>query len=380
MADKREERPGRPGGLHSCWAVLFCLCAFVPGAISAQTTHWHDPLLAAQADGQHYVEGQGWDEDGGNYRRLPARAADSVRRAVWDLSCSAAGLSVRFTTDASHIQVRYVVGGAFSMPHMPATGVSGVDLYRITAGGGYARCAGSYAFGDTVRYDYRVDGQAKGRPASFVLYLPLYNEVRSLQVGTADTAAFAFSPATEQPPIVVYGTSIAQGACASRPGMAWTNIVARETGIPVINLGFSGNGQLEPPVLDLMSELPARAYVLDCMANMNERTAAEIARLATEAVRRLRSRRGAPILLVEQAGYSDSQTHAARREACARHNDGLRAAYQALCAEGVRDIYYLSMEELAFPEDAWVDYVHPSDWGMVLQAAAVVRKLRALQP
>lgn len=46
-------------------------------------------------------------------------------------------------------------------------------------------------------------------------------------------------------PIVLYGTSIAQGACASRPGMAWGNIVSRSLEIPLINLGFSGNGKLE---------------------------------------------------------------------------------------------------------------------------------------
>ena len=160
--------------------------------------------------------------------------------------------------------------------------------------------------------------------------------------------------------------------------MAWTSCVARELGIPVVNLGFSGNGQLEKSVLDLMCELPARAYVLDCMANMNSRTAEEVARLVIDAVHCLRRSKDVPVLLVEQAGYSDAATHAARRQTCARHNEGLRQAYGSLLAEGVKDLYYLSREELDVPAEALVDYVHPSDWGMALQARAVAGKLRAM--
>ncbi len=358
------------------------LCGFVAVWLvaPAQVFHWYDPLEAGRADSAHYVEGQAWDEDGGNYRRLPRRAADSVRAAVWQLSGESAGLSVRFVTDAAHIRVRYVVGGAFAMPHMPATGVSGVDLYRYEGVGRYTRCVGSYAFADTVRYAYTVDFPDTASLSPFVLYLPLYNEVRSLQVGVPEGARFRFVEASAEAPVVVYGTSIAQGACASRPGMAWTNCVARELGLPVVNLGFSGNGQLERSVVDLMGEVPARAYVLDCMSNMNDRPAAEIARLAEEAVRRLRAVNDAPVLLVEQAGYSDAATNAARRESCARHNEGLRRAYQVLQAEGTGGLFYLSEEELAFPPDAWVDYVHPSDWGMALQAKAVAAKLRQMLP
>ena len=347
---------------------------------TAQNLRWHDPIAAGHAEGAHFLEGQGWNEDGGNYRRLPSRAEGNVRRAVWSLSCSSAGLAVRFTTDARRIRVRYVVSGPAAMPHMPATGVSGVDLYRSRDDGGYDRCTGTYSFGDTVRYDFSPDVPVGSKPATYVLYLPLYNEVRSLQVGTPEDAQFNFTPASKERPVVVYGTSIVQGACASRPGMAWTNCVARELGIPVVNLGFSGNGMLERSVIDLMGELPARAYVLDCMANMNERTAEEVTRLVREAVHRLRQLQDVPILLVEHAGYSDAATHAARRQACARHNEGLRLAFKSLQAEGVKELYYLSEEELAYPADAWVDYVHPSDWGMTLQARAVAQKLRDMPP
>ena len=69
-------------------------------------------------------------------------------------------------------------------------------------------------------------------------------------------------------PIVVYGTSIAQGGCASRPGLAWTNILGRKLDRPVINLAFSGNGKLEKELIELLSEIDASLYVLDCLPNL----------------------------------------------------------------------------------------------------------------
>lgn len=69
------------------------------------------------------------------------------------------------------------------------------------------------------------------------------------------------SPDRENP-IVMYGTSILQGASASRPGMAATNIIGRRFDREVVNLGFSANAFLDKEIAELMSEVEASAYVL----------------------------------------------------------------------------------------------------------------------
>ena len=66
-----------------------------------------------------------------------------------------------------------------------------------------------------------------------------------------------------------YGTSITQGACASRPGMAAVAIVGRKLDTSVINLGFSGNGRMQPEIADLLIELDPAIYVIDCIQNMS---------------------------------------------------------------------------------------------------------------
>ena len=41
-------------------------------------------------------------------------------------------------------------------------------------------------------------------------------------------------------------------------------------------------------------------------------------------------------------------------------------------------LFYLSNEELNFHYDSWVDYVHPSDYGMIQQANALLNKLEEI--
>ena len=103
------------------------LLALFLGCASLQAQYkWADPLK----QDFHTVRGQAWqDELKDSYARLPQRAEDKVRKPLWDLSRQSAGLSVVFRSNASEIKVRYVVKGGLSMPHMPATGVSGIDLY-----------------------------------------------------------------------------------------------------------------------------------------------------------------------------------------------------------------------------------------------------------
>ena len=83
------------------------------------------------------LEGQGWTNTKAPFDRLPAAAEKQVRSPVWNLSRHSAGLSVRFRTNAPSIAARWTLTSAkLAMPHMPATGVSGLDLYVRSAGAG----------------------------------------------------------------------------------------------------------------------------------------------------------------------------------------------------------------------------------------------------
>lgn len=356
--------------------IVSLLCVFSWLSAGAVQWQWHNPQLEKSGNVSN-IWNQGWDE--GNYARFPASAKSEVRGAVWNLSRHSAGLALRFVTDAKVVKVRYGVTGGWSMAHMPTTGVSGVDLYRLNADGSDSFCAGSYHFADTVTYTFNVDRRPKPGDQEYALFLPTYNGVKWMEVGVADGDSFRFVPApTDVKPVIIYGTSITQGACSSRPGMAWTNVVCRKLRRPVINLGFSGNAYIEEPVIRYMTDVDAAVYVFDFLPNNDRREKEEVKKLIIDAVHQVRAKRTAPILLVEHAGYSSDEVDEQRHASYNTLNDAQHEAYDILRKEGVKDLYYLSREEIGLDPDSWVDVVHYTDFGMKKEGDVVAEKLKKI--
>ena len=76
------------------------------------------------------LEGQGWTDLKRPYDRFPGRAEGVIPDPVWSLSRHSAGICCRFVTDSTTISARWsLLSDSLAMNHMPATGVSGVDLY-----------------------------------------------------------------------------------------------------------------------------------------------------------------------------------------------------------------------------------------------------------
>jgi len=350
-------------------------------AVRAQETpvRWVDPLDA----GFPLIDGRGWQDSMANpYDRLPGYAEKQVRGAVWFHSRSAAGLYISFRTDAARIQERYGEKGETAMPHMPATGVSGLDLYARDADGKWVWARAAYRFGDTIEYTWSALATA-GKETEYRLYLPLYNAVNWMRFGISGSSGFRFMPVGVDRPIVAYGTSIMQGGCASRPGLAWTSILGRMQSNRIINLGFSGNGQLEAPLIEAMAKIDARLYILDCMPNLVDRSkfpAEEVERRTREAVRMLQEAHpGTPILLVEHCcGLTGTNLDAGlvkRYDDCSHVVSDIHAR---MVREGVKGLHLLTAKEIGFDQECTVDGTHPNDIGMMRYAEAYARKIRRI--
>lgn len=349
--------------------TLLCVVFGTYMRLAAQEIRWQNP----QQQLFHVVQGQlplAALKD--RYQRLPDQLKSEVRTPVWDLSQQNAGIYLEFATDAIAITVRYTVEGELDMPHMPATGVSGVDLYGKNKNGRWDWAAGSYAFGDTITY--RFNNLAIGDQEKLRLYLPLYNSVSWMEIGVDADARFEFIPPSNEKPIVVYGTSIAQGACASRPGLAWTSILGRQLDLPIINLGFSGNGRLEQPLIHLIGEVDARLFVLDCMPNLTRGSIpeSEIKERIVYAVEYLQKQHPkTPILLVEHSvGTSEQLIDTARNANYNHTSDVMQTMYRTLKDRGVNGIYLLTGAEIGIGTESTVDGIHPNDIGMMEHARA----------
>lgn len=352
-------------------AMMFIVFLLFAGSLHAQEKMvWHDIAKFG-------IEGKGWKDTAHLYDRLPAKAQRTVRPEVWNLSQKSAGLSVRFVTDATTISVKWSLRTAsLDLPNMAAAGMSGIDLY--VKEGTQWRWAGA-ARPDKQNGNERkiVENMAPGR-REFRLYLPLYNGTEKAEIGVPEGSTVQSAPAYPAglKPVVIYGTSIVQGASASRPGMAYPAILERRLNRPFVNLGFSGNGKMEAEVAELLTEIDAAVYVIDCLPNLSTGEEAETRAVQVVEILR-RARPNTPIVLVENLLYPDLFIDQSKRKKIADKNAGLLRAYRRMQAARVRNIHYIAAERL-LPADSegTIDGVHPNDHGFMQMADVIGPVLR----
>jgi lysophospholipase L1-like esterase len=349
-----------------CFRIVLVFL-FLFSASNAQQSDAAQPVLRWYDLKDFGIEGKGWTETKSFYDRLPAKAEAIVRAPVWKLSLNSAGMSVRFVTDADTIYARWKLRSpSLALAHMAASGVSGVDLY--VKENGFWRWIGIGEAMKSSINEYKLIGNIAPRKREYQLYLPLYNGVESVEIGLPEKAAIEKAvpyPAERAKPIVFYGTSIVQGAVASRPGMAYPAILGRRFQRPTINLGFSGNGRMEPEMAELLTELDAAVYVIDCLPNLS--TGAEVGERTPKLIEIILKKRSVtPIILVENLAYPNAMFEQIKQQKYRDKNETLRRVYQNLIRSKFKNIYYVSGENLIGSDgEATVDGIHPTDLGFM---------------
>ena len=343
--------------------VLFC----AGGLLADEDAFvWHDGL-------QFEIEGQGWKNLPDHYCRLPAKAEGVAPASVWNLSKHSAGLMLRFKTDATVIKVRHQVVRELAMPHMTAVGTSGLDLYALKDG--------SWHWAGATRpkektYEAEIVSGLSGEYQEFALYLPLYNVTKSLAIGIDRQARFEKLSQRPEKPIVYYGSSIAQGGCASRPGMAFTAMLGRRLNHKIINLGFSGSAKMEPALAELFAEIDAEMYVIDAFPNMPP----ELIRTNAEEFlsRLIRLRPGTPILIVEARNHSEAPLVREKDDLFRAKQQEAKQVYKTIVSTR-KNVHYLTGDALFGTDgEGTVDGSHPNDLGMVRMAEALLPVLEKI--
>jgi hypothetical protein len=325
------------------------------------------------------VEGLGFRDVKSPYDRLPGRAEALVPAPVWNLSHDSAGALVRFVAGTTAIHARWkLINKSLASANITAVASSGLDLYAKTDAGKW-RWLG---IGRPTQFPENTDALVSGIPGApreFMIYFPLRNGLLSLEIGIPKGGTIAPGPPRAQgsKPILFYGTSITHGIGASRSGMTHVAMLGRTFNREVINLGFSGNGRMEPEVVRLVAELDPAVFVLDCLPNMGAALVTERTVPGVKIIREAHPE--TPILLVEDRNIQTGFLVQARRDANDANHAALREAYAALQAEKVPQIYYLKADDLLGHDgEGTVDGSHPTDLGFTRQAAEFERVLRPI--
>lgn len=317
-----------------------------------------------------------WIREDNVYRRLPAHPDWEIRDAVDQLANHTAGGQARFRTDSKRILVRVVLQERSGMYHMPATGQSGFDLYVLDAG--IQRYVRTTRFPhDTIRYEVELYKDDERAWHTFTLNFPLYNGVKSLEVGLDEDASLEAPPAFKADgKIVIYGTSITQGGCVTRPGMAYSNIISRKLDVQFVNLGFSGNGRGEPELAHLINQINGiRMIILDYEANANE-TITQTLGPFIDILRKEQPE--VPILIMSKIQYASAFPGSQAYDLLMQNRDFQMNLVRERRSLGDAHIFFLDGSKVLGDDffECTVDGSHPTDLGSLRIADALMPEIK----
>lgn len=356
--------------------VIFFVCfTFCQVASNAQSYCEEHEILYYKGD-LFLLEGKAFsnNEKENPYHRLPEKYKEKVRDIVWDLSKCSAGMSIRFLTNSTGIHVKWNVINSpiANRNHMADTGVMGIDLYF--------KNGKNWQYVNTARpngkvFDELLVENMDNRMKEFRLYLPLYIELTDIQIGVDKNSKIEKVVQNSGLPIVFYGTSITQGGCASRPAMAHTNIVSRKTGTECINLGFRGNGKMEPEIADIIKEINAKFYVIECLPNMTKEQVLERTLPFVEIIRK--KRKNTPIVFVENLMFENSCLDYTIAKTINDKNLVLKNEYNKIKNIGYNNLYFIGGENaLGNDHEATVDGTHLTDLGFSRYADFLIQNFQ----
>ncbi|MCK6470704.1 MAG: SGNH/GDSL hydrolase family protein [Planctomycetes bacterium] len=352
--------------------------AKAPDAAPEPELEWHLPHAAPLR-----LAGFAWFAQDRLYRRMPKQPAEALPEAVDGLANCTAGGQTAFRTDSPVVAVKVKLRAPANMDHMPATGQCGFDAYLGEPGAAEPkskpRFVGITRF-KTKDQEYTAklftaadddETAAAGELRHITINFPLYQGVDEVHVGLAKGARVeAPKPWARPRPVLVYGTSITQGGCAARPGMAYTNILSRMLNVEVVNLGFSGSGKGEPEVARTIASVPdPQMLVLDYEANaMGTEKYRESLPVFVEILRAKHPK--VPLLVVSRIQLTSQQLSPAKRA-----DAGVRLAMQKELVEkrraaGDKAIHFFEGTTLLGEDwdECTVDGSHPTDLGFARMA------------
>jgi hypothetical protein len=305
---------------------------FPDDSLKVHGLHWFDPASPSLA-------------------RLPPEAEDKVTPKVWDLSRSPGGGRIRFRSNTGELRIRFFVSRPDNRPR------SGFDAY---VDGEY--WSSVVAREDGVHESTFFSG-AERKERDVTLYLPLFQQFAIHQIGIdSDATIESSSTFSRSAPLVLYGSSIAQGVGAGRPAMSYQAILSRLLDLDYINLGFGGAGKAEPEMVKLLTEVDACCFLFD-LGKSYGRQDGKAYTAMLETMRQTHP--GTPMVCITPIHSTREQYDSDYRELSDHTRAVARDAVDSLRQTGDTNLHLIDGLQLLGPKhsDEFLEGVHPSDLG-----------------
>ena len=320
------------------------------------------------------ISGFAWFDKEERYLRLPAQSDYDIPARVDELATNTSGGQISFRTNASKLELKVELNDAASLGNMATSGQCGFDVYVGEPGQQmyYATAFPSLldqSFEKTI-WDFNSSSlHSKEHLREVTLNFPLYQGVEEVLIGTNPNAII--EPPTSYSSdkrVIFYGTSITQGASASRPGMSYTNILSRRFNLEFINLGFSGSGRGEQGVALTIREIERPAcFVLDYEANVSYKEYQDTLIPFIETYREYHPH--IPIIIISRIPFVRDKA-IGEYEDYQNRREYSKITVEKLKQQGDKNISFIDGSTLLGElwHECTVDGVHPNDLGFMEMA------------
>ena len=309
------------------------------------------------------------------FKRMPHDEAAKMNPNIQALYTHTSGGRIRFRTDSKRFFLRSILSKITKFDHMPKTSVSCFDLY---VDGEYYNSFRHGEFNEFEQqgkpnnaYDSKITLSEK-KMHDILINFPLYNMVDDAFIGLDEEAVVL--PAEEytyKNPIVFYGSSITQGACASHPGNAYFNILSRRLDADIVNLGFSSGCKGEIPMAEYLANLNMSVFVYDY--DHNAGTVEYLKETHERTFKIIREKQpNLPIIMISAADCSFG---------IAERRDVIYQTYANAIDAGDNNVYFIDGGTIYAPVGrglCTVDRVHPNDIGFLMMANAIEPVIRKI--
>ena len=302
---------------------------------------------------------------------------DTARYELWqpvkNYSAFSTGLAVVFRTDSRTIRARWKTGGYGLGHNMTAIARKGLDLY-IERDGQWVYAGFGWPKGDnhdSALVEYMDEGEK-----TCLVYLPLWDEVLSLELGIDGDSRIEAVPNPFRHRIVVLGSSITHGASAGRPGMTWTARLARRMGLDFLNLGYSGQCKLQPEFARMLAEMEADAFVFDAFSNPSAGEIEERLDAFVATVRKAHP--STPLIFIQTEVRETVNFNLQARKFESDKRAAAEAGIRRLMKDD-RNIYFIDSRGMIGTDHlGTVDGSHPSDQGFMYMTRHLEPQLRKI--
>lgn len=313
------------------------------------------------------------------YHRVETANVSGISKKEAHLLRMSSGLAIAFKTDATilYVKANYGKGCSWSS-YAPLAATTGFNLFIKDDAGEWTWAASkAHRLAPTAKVLEAgwlnqplalMNGMAKGEKEC-ILYLPLYSELTSLEIGVAEGATLEALPNPFRYNIAVFGSSFTHGSCASGAGLTWPAFFSRATGLHVCSFGMSGNSKLQPYLGDVFGKVKADALVCDAFSNPSVSVIGQRIRPFIESVRK--NNPNLPIIFLNTI-YRESRNFVVRNEKREQSRIDYVEETMAKIVKEYKNVYFVNV-----PNQTGTDHVtsadgtHPYSYGYHRWAQAI---------